>query len=54
MGIKTALAIRMNTCNEIVYMESCTYPSICIIKKRQIKFWDTLNKNLNNEAPLLS
>ena len=52
MGIKTALAVRMNTCNEIVYIESGTYPAICIIKKRQIKFWDTLNKNLNNEAPL--
>ena len=52
MGIKTTLAVRMNTCNEIVYIESGTYPAICIIKKRQIKSWDTLNKNLNNEGSL--
>ena len=46
MGIKTALSVRFNTCNEIAYIESSKYPAVCMIKKRQYKFWSKLNQNL--------
>ena len=39
MPLKTALSIRNNTSNEIVYIESGMYPLECIIKKRQLSFW---------------
>ena len=39
IGIKTALSIRDNTNNEIVYIESGLYPIECIVKKRQLSFW---------------
>ena len=30
MGVKSALSVRFNTCNEIAYIESGTYPVKCI------------------------
>ena len=38
-GIKTALSIRPNTNNEIVYLESGLYPLEAEIRKRQLAFW---------------
>ena len=38
-GIKTALDIRDNVNNEIVYIESNKFPLECRIKKMQLKFW---------------
>ena len=52
MGLKTALSIRFNTCNEIVYIETGTYPTTCIIKKRQIQFWSSLIRNLDVNSSL--
>ena len=46
IGLKTALSIRQSTCNEIVYVESGMYPVKSLIKKRQLKFWLSLNENL--------
>ena len=43
-GIKTALGVRQNVNNEIVYIESNTFPLICKIKKRQLKFWRNINE----------
>ena len=43
-GIKTALGVRQNVNNEIVYIESNTFPFICKIKKRQLKFWRNINE----------
>ena len=48
MAIKTALSIRNNTSNEIVYIESGLYPLECIIKKRQLSFWLKLSQNDKN------
>ena len=42
-GIKTALSIRNSCCNEILYIESGLYPLECEIKKRQLKFCQSLN-----------
>ena len=52
MGLKTALSVRFSTCNEIVYIESGTYPIACMIKKRQIKFWTSLIRTLDCNSPL--
>ena len=48
MAIKTALSVRNNTCNEIIYIESGLYPLECIIKKRQLAFWLKLQQNDEN------
>ena len=52
MGIKSALSVRFNTCNEVAYIESGTYPAVCSIKKRQIKFWYNLNQNITVNSSL--
>ena len=39
IAIKTALGIRNNISNEIVYLESGLYPLDCTIKKWQFAFW---------------
>ena len=44
MGIKTALSVRFNTYDDIIYIESGSYSTACSIKKRQIKFWFTLKR----------
>ena len=41
-GIRTALSIRRNVCNEILYIESGHYPLICEIKKRQYRFFKAI------------
>lgn len=38
-GLRTALSVRQNTNNEIVYVESGTYPLHCRVQKSQVKFW---------------
>ena len=38
-GLRTALGIRSNINNEIVYVESGKYPLKCRISKLQLKFW---------------
>ena len=48
MAIKTALSIRTNTCNEIVYIESGLYPLEIIIKKRQLSFWLSIQQSDDN------
>ena len=52
MGIKTALSVRFNTCDDITYIESGTYTTECFIKKRQYKFWKSLTENLENNSSL--
>ena len=52
MVMKTAFSVRFSTCNEIVYIESGTYPVVCSIRKRQIKFWTNLNQNLITNSSL--
>ena len=52
MGVKSALSVRFNTCNEIAYIESGTYRVKCIVKKRQVKFWCYLKHNLSCDSPL--
>ena len=46
-GIKTALNIRKNCCNEVLYIESGMYPLVCDVKKRQLKFWKSINSDVN-------
>ena len=41
-GLRTALGIRTNVNNEIVYIESSKYPLKCRISKCQRKFWFTV------------
>ena len=43
-GLKTALGARQNVNNEIIYIETNTYPLMCNIKKRQLKFWKYINE----------
>ena len=38
-GVRIALDIRHNINNEIIYVESNTFPLECRIKKLQMKFW---------------
>ena len=52
MGLRTVLSVRFSTCNEIVYIESGTYPIACMIKKRQMKFWTSLIRTLDCNSPL--
>ena len=52
IGIKTALSIRFSTPNEIVYIESGMQPLLCTIKKRQLKFWRSLNQNIASHSHL--
>ena len=52
MGLKTALSIRFNTCNEITYIESGMYPASYGIKKRQMKFWSNLEESLSGNSHL--
>ena len=49
-GIKTALNIRKNCCNEVTYLESGMYPLVCEVSKRQLKFWKTINSDGNELA----
>ena len=42
MAIRSAMSIRQNCCNEIIYIESGQYPLICEIKKRQYSFYKNL------------
>ncbi len=53
-GLRTALAIRNTTGNEISYIESGQFPLECKIKKQQLNFWKTLlrQKNENPHTPL--
>ena len=50
MAIKTALSVRSNTNNEIIYIEAGLYPLECLIRKRQLKFWLELESNTNNQV----
>ena len=43
-GLRMALGVRTTTCNEIVYIESNTYPLKCRILSQQLKFWKTVKK----------
>ena len=52
LGIKTALSVRTSTCNEIIYLEAGVYPTICTVKKRQLKFWISLCNNLHISSSL--
>ena len=54
LGIKSALSIRKNTPNEIVYIESGMFPIECGIRKQQLKFWLNMEEQLQNRpnAPL--
>ena len=52
MGLRTALSVRQSTCNEIIFLETGSYPISCQVKKRQFKFWKTLHQNLENDSPL--
>ena len=54
IGIKTALSIRDNTNNEIVYIESGLYPIECIVKKRQLSFWMHILKSSESNQLLRS
>ena len=38
-GLKTALSVRKNTNNEIIYVESGKFPLHCKVQKLQTKFW---------------
>ena len=53
-GLRTALAIRNTTGNEISYVESGQFPLECKIRKQQLKFWNTLlrQKTENPHTPL--
>ena len=42
-GIKTALGVRQNVNNEIIYIECNKFPLECEIRKRQLKFWIKIN-----------
>lgn len=47
-GLKTAISVRKNTCNEIVYIESGKFPLSCRIIKSQLKFWLFIKKYVND------
>ena len=48
-GIRTAISIRRNVCNEILYIASGHYPLICEIKKRQYRLVEaTLESQTQN------
>ena len=49
-GLRTALGIRSNINNEIIYTESGKYPLKCRIAKQQLKFWMSL-KDYVAESP---
>ena len=53
-GLKTALGVRNCTNNEIVYIESGSYPLTCTIQKQQMKFWNNIKVYTQNQpdAPL--
>ena len=42
-SLRLALDVRPNINNEIIYLESGTYPLRCEIIPRQVKFWNALN-----------
>ena len=44
MGLRTALGVRTNTNNEIIYIESNRYPLKCRIARQQVKFWLNVKK----------
>ena len=50
-GLKTALSIRDSINNEVVYLESGSWPLQINIAKQQIKFWMSLKK-LMDDKPL--
>ena len=50
IAIKTALSIRSNTNNEIVYLESGLYPLEATIRRRQLAFWLRTKEAANNNA----
>ena len=52
MGLKTALSIRFSTCDEIVYLETGTFPTRGMIQKRQIQFYSSLIRKLDVSSPL--
>ena len=43
-GLKTALSVRQNVNNEIVYIESGKWPLPSRVKKTQLKFWMYINE----------
>ena len=47
-GLRTALSVRQNTNNEIVYVESGMYPLHCRVQKSQVKFWVYVMKYMND------
>ena len=47
-AIKTVLGIRRNVSNEIVYIESDTYPLSCDITYLQLKFWLRMKSYMEN------
>ena len=51
-GIKTAMAIRQNTNNEIVYVESNLYPLERNIEVRQLKLWKQINDESSRDTLL--
>ena len=52
VAIKTALSIRINTNNEIVYIESGLYPLEIIVRKRQLEFWLKVKEYMNENRIL--
>ena len=50
IAIKTALSMRSNTNNEIVYLESGLYPLEATIRRRQLAFWLRTKEAANNNA----
>ena len=50
-GIKTALNVRQNVNNEIVYIESGRWPLSTRIIKYKLKFWNLIN-NYSAQYPL--
>ena len=56
-GLRTALGIRTNINNEIVYIESNRFPLKCRIERQQLKFWigvkEYTNKNPNSALKYL-
>ena len=47
-GLRTALGVRENLHNEIVYIESGKWPLVSRIKKAQLKFWILINEYSRN------
>lgn len=52
MGLRSALSVRLNTSNDIIHIETGTFPAICSVKKRQLKFWSSLNVNMEMNSSL--